>query len=187
MEIKLEQKSGNIIKIVLFGPESTGKTTLARNLANHFDTHWVPEYMRSYLQKKWNEKKAVCTLDDLIPIANGQIHTENLLTQRANKLIFCDTNLLELKVYSELYYNGYCPPEIAKYAIKNEYDLYFLTYIDTPWVKDDLRDKPNERLLFFTAFKQTLENYNKPYILLKGTYEQRLKQAVYHVKQLLNS
>ena len=71
MEEKLGQEPSDLIKIVLFGPESTGKTTLAKQLAKHYNTVWVPEYAREYLQKKWDDTKEICTLDDLIPIAVG--------------------------------------------------------------------------------------------------------------------
>ena len=101
MEEKLKQKPANLIKVVLFGPESTGKTTLARELANHYQTTWVPEYAREYLQEKWNKEQKTCEPHDLIPIAEGQIRLENDLTEKANKLLICDTDLLETKVYSE--------------------------------------------------------------------------------------
>ncbi|NNL01553.1 MAG: ATP-binding protein, partial [Eudoraea sp.] len=144
MEEKLKQKPADIIKVVLFGPESTGKTTLAKDLANHYKTEWVPEYAREYLQEKWNKEQKTCEPHDLIPIAEGQMRLENYLTEKANKLLICDTDLLETKVYSEAYYLGYCDPVLEKYALENSYDLYLLTSIDIPWEKDDLRDKPNE-------------------------------------------
>src|SRR5690554_8219055 len=107
------------MKVVLYGPESTGKTTLAAQLAAHYDTEWVPEYMRTYLERKWEEKKELITRDDLIPIAEGQLAHEAELAKKAEKLLICDTNLLELKVYSEYYYDGFCPEFIRKKATKN--------------------------------------------------------------------
>ena len=101
MEEKLKQKPANVIKVVLFGPESTGKTTLAQELADHYKTEWVPEYAREYLQVKWDKEQKTCEPQDLIPIAEGQIRLENYLTKKANKLLICDTDLLETKVYSE--------------------------------------------------------------------------------------
>ncbi|WP_335966881.1 ATP-binding protein [Galbibacter sp. PAP.153] len=187
MEEKFKQKPGNIVKIVLFGPESTGKTTLAKSLAAHFNTKWVPEYMRAYLEAKWNTKKELCTKEDLPIIAEGQMKEENQLTLHANKVLFCDTNLLEIKVYSEAYYNGYCDPKIEKYALENNYELYFLTYIDVPWEEDVLRDKPNEREAMFKRFKNALDTYNKPYFVLKGNLETRLKQAINQVEKILKN
>jgi len=185
MEEKLKQEPSDIIKIVMFGPESTGKTTLAQALAAHYNTKWVPEYAREYLQEKWNREQKTCEPKDLIPIAEGQIHLENKLTKQANKILFCDTDLLETKVYSEAYYLGNCDPILEKYAVENTYNLYFLTYIDVPWEKDDLRDKPEEREEMFDYFKNTLDTYNKGYVLLKGDFESRMKTAINHVEKLI--
>lgn len=71
MEKTLAQRPSSLLKFVMFGPESTGKTTLAQMLAQHYNTQWVPEYMREYLQKKWDEEKEVCKPEDIIPIAQG--------------------------------------------------------------------------------------------------------------------
>ncbi|MEJ4089714.1 ATP-binding protein [Galbibacter orientalis] len=185
MEEKLKQEPSDIIKIVMFGPESTGKTTLAQALAAHYNTKWVPEYAREYLQEKWNREQKTCEPKDLIPIAEGQIFLENKLTKQANKILFCDTDLLETKVYSEAYYLGNCDPILEKYAVENTYNLYFLTYIDVPWEKDDLRDKPEEREEMFDYFKNTLDTYNKSYVLLKGDFENRMKTAINHVEKLI--
>ncbi|MGS2741466.1 AAA family ATPase [Sinomicrobium sp. M5D2P17] len=184
MEEKLKQKPGDLIKIALIGPESTGKTTLSRQLAAHYNTLWVPEYMREYLQKKWDREQKTCEPEDMLPIAEGQMLMENKKSALAHTLLFCDTNLLELKVYSEIYY-GECDPDIEKFALHNKYDLYFLTYIDIPWEEDDLRDKPGEREPMFRYFKNTLEEYKKPYVVLKGNEEERLMEAIGHVEHLM--
>lgn len=185
MEENLKQKSSDCIKIVLFGPESTGKTTLSKQLAAHYKTEWVPEYMREYLQKKWDAKKEVCSYDDLITIAAGQMEFENKLALVSNKILFCDTNLLELKVYSEVYYDGLVPENLHKISLENSYDLYLLTYIDIPWVADDLRDKPKEREAMFLRFKDALDKYNLPYFVLQGDKRSRLKKAIAIVDQLI--
>lgn len=185
MEEKLKQQPSNCIKIVLFGPESTGKTTLSTQLAQHYNTLWVPEFAREYLQEKWDKYSKTCENEDLIPIAIGQMELENKFTARVNDLLICDTDLLETKVYSESYYSNTCDPIIDKFAIENSYDLYFLTYIDTPWVADDLRDKPNERLLMFKAFEKALIKYQKPYIILKGNKKERFNLAIEYIDKLL--
>lgn len=185
MEEKLKQQPNNIIKIVLFGPESTGKTTLCQQLAQHYKTDWVPEYMREYLQHKWDNEQKTCEPKDILPIAIGQMEAENKLAKTANKLLFCDTNLLELKVYSQVYYNDYCPSLANKYAKENTYNLCFLTYIDTPWEADDLRDKPNDREAMFQRFKTALITHKTPFVELKGTKEERLKSAIQHINKLL--
>ncbi|WP_040280485.1 AAA family ATPase [Psychroserpens damuponensis] len=186
MEKKLKQQPANCIKVVLFGPESTGKTTLSRQLARHYNSVWAPEYAREYLQDKWNNERKTCEPDDLLPIALGQMKIENELAKKTDSVLICDTDLLETKVYSETYYSGVCDPLLEKYALENKYDLYFLTYIDTPWEADDLRDKPEERLSMFQSFQEALIKYNKPYVLLKGDKKTRLETAITHIDELLN-
>ena len=151
MEKNLKQFKSDCLKVVLYGPESSGKTTLSRELAKHYDTIWVEEFAREYLQKKWEKENKSCELKDIIPIAVGQIKLENEFSKKANKILFCDTDLLETKVYSETYYNGFCDPVLEKYTLEDKYDLYILTDMDIPWIKDDLRDKPNHRVEMFLA------------------------------------
>ena len=183
MEKNLQQEPVNIVKVVLFGPESTGKTTLSKALASHYNTVWVPEFARTYLQEKWNNERKTCEVSDLIPIAMGQMDLENTLAKKADKLLICDTDLLETKVYSEEYYGGFVAKELDKAATENNYDLYLLTYIDTPWEADDLRDRPEQREEMFKAFENALKKYNRPYILLKGNKEVRLKKAIKAINQ----
>ena len=187
MEEKLGQEPSNLVKVVLFGPESTGKTTLAMALAEHYGTQWVPEYAREYLQEKWDREQLTCQPEDLLPIAYGQMRLENKLSKTANKALICDTDLLETKVYSEAYYVGHCDPILEKYALQNRYDLYLLTYIDTPWIADDLRDKPNERERMFQYFKDTLKKYNRNFVILKGDKTSRFSTAVKHIDKLLQN
>lgn len=186
MEEKYRQEPSNVLKVVLFGPESTGKTTLSEQLARHYHTVWVPEYAREYLQDKWNNERKTCEPHDLLPIAEGQMRLENILAKKATEILICDTDLLETKVYSEAYYVGDCDPVLEKYALQNTYDLYLLTYIDIPWEEDDLRDKPNEREEMFNYFKDTLEKYGKNFITLKGNKKQRLNKAINHIDTLLH-
>jgi len=185
MEEKLGQEPTDLIKVVLFGPESTGKTTLSKQLAAHYDTEWVPEYAREYLQDKWDREQKTCEPHDLLPIANGQMRLENQLAEKADKILICDTDLLETKVYSEAYYDSTCDPLLEKYALKNNYDLYFLTYIDIPWEADDLRDKPDERERMFAHFKEALEDNNRKFVILRGDKASRLSTAVKHIDKLL--
>ena len=186
MEKKLKQKSVNILKVVLFGPESTGKTTLSDQLARHYNTVWAPEYAREYLQTKWNNERKTCENSDLLPIAIGQMKLENKLAKKADKILICDTDLLETKVYSEEYYGGFVDPKLDKAAKVNQYDLYLLTHIDTPWEADDLRDKPEQRLEMFNAFENALIKHKRPYIVLKGNKQKRLKTATKAIDKLLN-
>lgn len=175
-----------ILKIVLYGPESTGKTTLAEQLAEHYQTEWVPEFMREYLEAKWEEKKEMISKSDLVPIAKGQLKSEKEKLSRAKKVLICDTNLLEIKVYSEYYYDGYCPEFIRREATKDGYDIYLLTYIDIPWEEDFLRDRPFNRKEIFDLFEDELRTQGFPYVIIKGTKEERLKKSIAVIDELLN-
>ena len=187
MEKTLEQHPVNLIKVVLFGPESTGKTTMSELLAKHYDTVWVAEYAREYLQDKWNNERKTCEDSDLIPIARGQIALENKLALKADRILICDTDLLETKVYSEEYYGGFVHPNLDKYALKNKYDLYLLTNIDTPWEADDLRDRPDQRQEMYQAFENTLIRYKRPYIKLDGSIKERVELATTAIDKLLQN
>ena len=185
MEEALKQIKSNCKKIVLYGPESTGKTTLSIELAKHYKTNWVPEYAREYLQTIWDNEKRICEPKDMLPIAIGQMKLENELAIKSKSLLICDTNLFETMVYSKYYYGGNCDPLLEKYALKNDYDLYLLTDIDIPWEKDDLRDKPNEREESFEIFKNELIQRNLPFEVINGTRIERLKKAINCINKII--
>ena len=184
MEENLKQQDTRILKFALFGPESTGKTTLAKQLASYYETEWVPEFARDYLQEKWEENQHICVEEDMMPIAYGQTKLENDKLALANKFLFCDTNLMVTKVFSEMYYD-YCNPLLNEAALEHEYDLFFLTDIDVPWEKDDIRDSPKERESVFSVFKETLIETKKPYITLSGNKKLRLAKAVEIINNLV--
>lgn len=183
MEENLKQQHSAIIKIAIFGPESTGKTTLAKQLASYYDTVWAPEYAREYLQKKLDEIGQICQPEDLLPIAIGQTKLENDKLLTANRYLFCDTCLLVTKVFSEINYN-FCDPILDKAAQKHKYDLFFLTDIDIPWEDDGLRDQPNNRESQFNTFKESLVFNKKPFIVLSGNAATRFEQAKRIIKDL---
>ncbi|WP_124979026.1 AAA family ATPase [Nonlabens xiamenensis] len=171
------------LRIVLFGPESTGKSTLSRKLADHYQSTWVPEFARSYLQKKFDQDGHICTYEDLLPIAYGQRIAENQAAARAGLHLFCDTDALETFVYAMAYFNK-APKELKKAVQNSSYDLYLLMDIDIPWVKDDLRDKPGERQQMLQAFEQALQQFGKNYCKISGSGDQRLEQAVEAINKL---
>lgn len=186
MEKYLQQEKSDCIKVVLFGPESTGKSSLANELAIHYNTFCVDEYARNYLQEKWDKFQKVCELKDIMPIAKGQIKNENIISKKANRILFCDTDLLTTATYSRLYFNGYCDSDLDKFSKQNNYDLYLLMDIDIEWVKDDLRDRPNDRKMFFDSFKNSLDSNAKNYTVLSGTFQKRKQKAIELVNNLLN-
>ena len=187
MEQNLKQKESDIIKIVLFGPESTGKTTLSRELSKHYDTVWAPEFAREYLQEKWNDVETICEIEDIIPIAIGQTKLENELLSKANKILFCDTNILETKIYAEAYYKDYSSKILNEAVANLNYTLYFLTDIDVPYEQDDLRDRPDQRQEMFDVFKAGLEKQQCNYQILSGDLETRLGKAKKTIDKLLSN
>ncbi len=181
---QVENSKPNCIKIVFYGPESTGKSTLVKALAAYFDAVYVEEYARIYAENKAH-KSMKLTKEDVLPIAIGQMSAENKQYERADKLLICDTDLLETMVYSEYYYKGFCPDTVKLYAYKNSYDLYFLTYIDVPWKADGIRDEPSHRTQLFNRFQQVLIDSKKPYVLVKGEFKERLDLCKTQIKHLL--
>lgn len=172
----------SVFNVTILGAESTGKTTLCRDLAAHFGSPWVPEYMRTYLQVKWDNEQLTCTWDDLLPIAQGQIDLENKLAKQAaqlpddNRYLFCDTNLFELMVYANWYY-GDCPEALSQAALTHHYDLILLTEVDIPWVADDLRDSPHQREDISAYFASQLTLHNKDIQRIGGDRVQRVQQV----------
>ncbi len=177
MEKIPEQRHFSGKKIVLYGPESTGKSTLSRKLAQHHNTTYIEEFARDYLQEKFNRTQLAATYDDIMPIAIGQRVAENEALDRATDYLFCDTDVLETYVYCKAYFDKVPDPLLE--AVHNAYyDLYLLMDIDTPWTNDDLRDRPEQREAFFNLFKNALEEFNKPYQLISGLGDDRLNNAL---------
>ena len=177
MEKSLQQQASDCLRIVIYGPESTGKTTLAKALAKDYQTQWVPEFARAYLQQKWDDTQEVCNKEDLLQIVKGQLAAENHALTTAKGLLFCDTNVLVTQVWSETHFEGYCDPKIRTCADTFHYDHYLLTDIDVPWKADDLRDRPQERKTMFDAFKALLVEKKVSYTLITGATEARMVQA----------
>ena len=179
----------SVFNVAILGAESTGKTTLCRDLAAHFGSPWIPEYMRTYLQVKWDNEQLTCTWDDLLPIAQGQIDLENKLAKQAaqlpddNRYLFCDTSLFELMVYSKWYY-GDCPEALSQAALTHHYDLILLTEVDIPWVADDLRDSPHGREDISAYFASQLTHHHKAFRRIGGDRAQRVQQVAKWLKRI---
>jgi NadR type nicotinamide-nucleotide adenylyltransferase len=173
-------------KIVVIGPESTGKSTLCRQLAQHYKTEWVPEYAREYLLKHGTNY----SYDDLLTIAKGQIALEDSITQSAirhhQSAIFIDTDMYVMKVWCEFVF-GNCHLYILNQIAERSYDLYLLCNVDLPWTKDELREYPDleTRTKLFHIYKDILVNQQTPWVLISGTNEHRLQAAIEAVDKIL--
>lgn len=167
-------------RIAIVGPECTGKTDLARFLANHYHTNWVPEFARNYI----DQLNRPYEKEDLVKIAEAQILLENQLARQANKLLICDTNLVVIKIWSEFKY-GSCPEEIIEKMSNQKYDLHLLTYIDIPWVDDPQREHPDKRPLLFDIYKKELIKSNVNFVEITGLHDARRNAAVQAVDALL--
>jgi len=161
-------------KIVITGPESTGKTTLAEALAAHYRAPLVPEYARTYLEIL---QPPPYSQADILTIAKAQVAWEEYYLRQTERLLFCDTGLLVLKVWSEFKY-GQCDPWILEQIDRRSYDLCFLCGIDVPWEFDPLRESKQDREKLYEIFKSELEALNCDPIELKGNVKARLSTAI---------
>lgn len=168
-------------KIVVIGPESTGKSTLSSQLAAHYQTLWVPEFARDYLIQLNRPYEQ----EDLLRMAEGQLITEDAAAIKANELLICDTDLHVIKVWSEAKY-GDCDPRILEMIASRKYDLYLLTYIDIAWEDDPLREhpQPEERQYFYQVYRDIVMNSGLPWADIRGGYEERLQTAIKAVEKL---
>ncbi len=184
MEKIPEQKPYHGRRIVLYGPESTGKSTLAQQLAGHYKTEQVSEFARDFLQDKFDVTGAICDYQDILPIAIGQRLAENRAVSKASDYLFCDTDILETYVYSLIYFKS-VPAELSIALKQSRYHHYLLMDVDTPWTADDLRDKPNDRKELFYTFESALKKFDLPYTIISGLGDQRLHNAVTVINQLV--
>jgi NadR type nicotinamide-nucleotide adenylyltransferase len=183
-------------KIVIIGPESTGKSTLCEQLANHYHTIWVREYAREYLL----ENGTSYSFENLLDIAKGQIAGEELAVDRwplaetsageqrttsNEQLIFIDTDMYVMKVWCEFVFDK-CHHWILNRIVERKYDLYLLCNIDLPWVKDELREYPDlvSRQKLYHYYKDIMVNQNVPWVNISGGYEERLQKAILAVDGL---
>lgn len=162
-----------IARLCLTGPESTGKTWLAGELAARRGTVWVPEYAREYALAVARE----LTAEDVEPIARGQIANEEEALPRASGLIVLDTDLVSTVVYGRHYY-GAVPPWIEDAARQRLADLYLLLDIDVPWVHDPARSSADDRPELHAAFARALEAHGARVVRIAGGWEERLAQAL---------
>jgi nicotinamide riboside kinase len=198
----MEQKP--LIKVVVIGPESTGKSTLCELLAQHYNTQWCPEFAREYLLTHGTDY----TFDDLHYIAKGQLAMEDeyvqsivnsgesgvfssqasdsRLTTHDSGLLFIDTDMYVMKVWCEFVF-GKCHKWVLEQIVVRKYDLYLLCNTDLPWVKDELREYPDlkTRDKLYHIYKDIMINQTTPWVDINGDHEERLEKAIKAVDQLI--
>ncbi len=169
-----------MIKIAITGPESTGKSMLAQQLADHYGTVWVPEYARVYLLQIDRPYE----YDDILEIARGQQASEAVFEPIADKLLFADTEMLVTKIWCDVRY-GRCHPWIETQLQHQDYALYLLPDIDLPWTYDPLREHPHMREQLMERYKTELNRLGFPYRVIRGSGETRFKNARLAVDEYL--
>lgn len=167
-------------KIVVIGPESTGKSSIAAKLAAHYQVEWVPEYARAYIEKLHRPYN----YDDLLEIAKGQIALEEEKAKAGGPFLICDTDLIVCKVWSRHAFD-----KVHEWTLQQieqrHYDLYLLMNIDLPWQPDPQREHPQLREYFKDIYRKELQLYQKRYVEISGVGEERLERAVKVVEQLV--
>ena len=172
-----------MFRIAILGPESTGKTELARQLAEHFNAPWIPEYARGYVENLTNPY----TYEDVSNIALKQIEEEEFYENHSTneKFVFFDTDLIITKVWF-----SYCFDKIPDFLTERLktgfFDLYLLCTPDLPWESDPVREHGNDREYFFDWYKKEIEQTGKPYFIVNGIGNQRLQNAIAALKLLKN-
>ncbi|MBN7814538.1 AAA family ATPase [Algoriphagus pacificus] len=170
-------------RILILGPESTGKSTLASDLSTYYNEPWVPEYAREYLDQLGRNYE----YDDLLEIAKGQVRLEDQLALEADKFLFCDTDLRVIHIWSEHRF-GKTHPWVMEQIAKRDYSLILLTATDLPWEPDPLREYPEleMRQYFFEKYLNLAKASGFPFEVVYGSEKERLNQAIEYISTHIN-
>jgi len=183
LEAGLTELSKPIQKIVIVGAECSGKTSLAKALAQHYNTVWVPEYLRDFVAQHQRTPKE----HEQIEIARMQVQREAELLPQANQFLFCDTSPLMIRLYSEHYF-GKADLPLFELAASHTYDFTLLTSPDFAWVDDGLqRESPAVRQRIHDKLQQELEEREIPHLLLAGGMQERLDQVAFAMDFLIGA
>ena len=172
----------DVAVVVVTGSESTGKTTLAGDLAQHFGTTWVPEFARAYGDEQAARGHAL-DRGDVEPIARGHVEWANAGVAEARGLLVLDTDLVSTVVYARHYYSE-CPAWIERAALERRGDLYLLCDIDVPWLPDARRDRPHLREHLHGEFVEMVEALGAPYVTVRGSWDARFALSVAAVHEV---
>lgn len=162
-----------MLKIAIVGPESSGKTTLGGGLSSNFRVPWVPEFARAYL----SERDGRYTRADLLDIAEGQCAMEDAASEGTPPLLFCDTDMVTIRIWSEEKFAG-CDRRIIALSERRRYDHWLLCRPDVPWEPDTLRENPHDRDRLFRVYERMLDELGKPYTIIQGQQDTRLMAAI---------
>ena len=165
-------------KILITGPESSGKSFIAESLASHFSGGLVNEFVREYLQGKSGYVES-----DLLKIAKGQAHLEWVEEQKEPAILFCDTGCEVIKIWSQEKYN-IVDEEINRLLNNSTYDLILLCKPNIPWQEDELRENPYDRDRLFNEYLSELKNTNLPLRIIDEPLESRISQAISFVEEI---
>jgi NadR type nicotinamide-nucleotide adenylyltransferase len=179
-------RANYVRRVCVVGAESTGTTTLARDLAAHYQTVWIPEYGREYYEDRLlgNDASSPWRTDEFVLIAQKQARWEDLGALVADRVLVCDTDAFATEIWHERYV-GTPSAEVAAVAAGRKCDLYLLTGTDIPFVQDGFRDGERIREWMHRRFREELQRRGKPYALLEGDRQTRLTGAVERVDELL--
>ena len=175
----MKSQPDSIIKIVVIGPESTGKSTLCEALANHFETIWCKEYAREYLLEHGTDY----SYDDLLKIAKGQLNLEEetiaTVASIQKPILIIDTDMYVMKVWCEFVF-GKCHQFILDEIVSRKYDGYLLCKPDLPWTKDELREYPDleTREKLYHHYRDLLIHQNTPWFEVQGSGSHREQSAI---------
>lgn len=172
-----ESYIGGMRKVVITGPESSGKTTLALDLSAHFDAPWVPEQARPYLEAR----QGLYGEADLLRIAHAQLEAEDMHT--GTDLLICDTDLITIRIWGEEKF-GRSDPWIVRATEQRTYDHWLLCSPDIPWEPDPLRENPHDRERLFEVHRDLLTRLGLPFTVISGDPDERLRAAVTAVMRL---
>lgn len=164
-------------RVCVLGAESSGTTTLARSLAEHYKTVWVPEFGRMYWEAKMNLPASGWDTSEFVFIAGEQNKLEDKLARKCDKILICDTDSFATSVWHERYV-GFISPEVSALSENRNYEIYFLTDPGIPFVQDGTRDGEHIRLGMHKRFEEELKKRNKNYVLLAGDHNARLSKAI---------
>lgn len=172
-------------RVAVVGAESTGTTTLSRALAAHYGTVWVPEYGRFFSEGKAvaRDENTTWRSEEFMHIARAQSSMEDALAESSNGLVICDTDAFATGIWHERYMSERSP-EVEEIAASRQYDLYILTGDEIPFVQDGSRDGEHIRRWMHDRFVERLEETGKNYVLVRGTPQERLAQAIAAIEVL---